>query len=97
MKKVDLSDNCFITLDEEKQIFTAHGIMRLQMQEYQSVKDMLQELIDSYTGHVVLDLKDLVFLNSSGITVFSMFVIKAKKTNTFTLDVIGSEKNILAV
>ncbi len=57
------------------------GILRLQnKEEYRAISDLLVKAASETTGlPLQLDMLDLVFLNSSGISALSMFIIKMRK------------------
>jgi hypothetical protein len=48
------------------------------MEDYAPVFDMLKETLTGAPAPIVLDLRELDFLNSSGITMLSRFVIEAR-------------------
>jgi hypothetical protein len=52
---------------------------------------MLQETLINPTTPIVLDLRELEFLNSSGITMLSRFVIQARDRTGIDLQVVASE------
>jgi hypothetical protein len=52
---------------------------------------MLQETLINPTTPIVLDLRELEFLNSSGITMLSRFVIQARDRTGIDLQVLASE------
>jgi anti-anti-sigma factor len=57
----------------------------------------ISELLDSITGQepekIVLDLRELSFLNSSGISILSKFVINVRKRKNIQMVVLGAKKN----
>ncbi len=60
---------------------TFKGILRLQdKDEYREIYEILTRAANETTGLPLrLDMGDLVFLNSSGISALSMFIIKMRK------------------
>ena len=71
-------------------VFT--GTLRLGgMAEYAPIVECLQQAI-SETDSLTLSLKDLDFLNSSGIAMLSKFVISARNKEGFKLSIIGSSE-----
>ncbi len=60
---------------------TFKGILRLQSkEEYREISELLSQAANETTGlPLVLDMRELVFLNSSGISAFSMFILKMRK------------------
>lgn len=68
------------------------GSLRLSgAEEYQPIVDLLESLIDDQPRHILLDLRQLDFLNSSGINILSKFVINVRKRNTIEVTVKGTK------
>jgi hypothetical protein len=68
------------------------GFLRLDgMEEYQPIMDLLLKAVDG-AARLTLDLTDLEFLNSSGISTLSMFVVKVRERKDVHLVLKGSEK-----
>lgn len=75
----------------QTQNITISGVMRLaNMQEYEVVTQYLNECLANAADNLTLDLSKLTFLNSSGITTLSLFVLQCKKNTKPTLHIIGS-------
>ncbi|HLT92905.1 MAG TPA: hypothetical protein VKZ56_00010 [Membranihabitans sp.] len=69
-----------ITYHEAESLLTFTGSMRLaNMKEYDVVAEFLHESSESSIDRLTLDLKSLRFLNSSGITTLSLFILTCKK------------------
>ena len=81
-----------LTFDEGSKVIKFGGSMRLaNIQEYDKVKDFLFDCSDGLE-EVSLDLNDLEFLNSAGITTLSMFVLKKNSDETSkTVNISGSK------
>jgi len=58
--------------------------------EYDPIKDFLDQIAQSEPSHLILDLKELNFLNSSGISLITKFVIGLRKKPNIQLTVQGS-------
>ncbi|MBP0043893.1 MAG: hypothetical protein J7545_18260 [Roseofilum sp. SBFL] len=58
--------------------------------EYDPIKDFLEKIADSEPPHLTLNLKELSFLNSSGISLITKFVIGLRKKPKIQLTVKGS-------
>lgn len=68
------------------------GALRLSgTEDYAPILEMLKEILSTATEPIVLDLRELDFLNSSGITMFSRFVIEARDRAGIHLCVLASE------
>ncbi|MFB2979127.1 hypothetical protein [Microseira sp. BLCC-F43] len=68
------------------------GWLRLEgMAEYAPIVDLLNKVTANTTPTITLNLKELQFLNSSGINMLSKFVIDVRKKKTIQLVVKGSE------
>jgi hypothetical protein len=68
------------------------GTLRLQdKDEYREIFDLLTKAANDTTGlPLKLDMKELVFLNSSGISSLSLFIIKMRQLDK-DISIIGSE------
>jgi anti-anti-sigma factor len=83
-----------IYFDEDQKIVYFRGFLRLEgMKEYQPIMDTLLKILTEYPS-IVINLEALEFLNSSGISMLSMFVMKVRGQEGKTLTFKGS-KNIL--
>ncbi len=79
--------------DRATQTVTCSGSFRLsQMEEYAPIVDLLNEVADSSPNTITLDLRQLEFLNSSGINIFSKFVIKVRQQKNIQIVVKGSKQ-----
>jgi hypothetical protein len=58
--------------------------------DYDPIKDFLNQIADSEPPHLTLNLKELNFLNSSGISLITKFVIGLRKKPQIKLTVEGS-------
>ena len=58
--------------------------------EYTQINDLLNEISDRNPAMITLDLKELAFLNSSGISMLSKFVLKLRKAKDLQLVILGS-------
>jgi len=68
------------------------GFLRLDgMEEYQSVMDLLLSVLE-HSAMFTLNLRELEFLNSSGISMLSMFVVKARERGDVSLILQGSDQ-----
>lgn len=81
-----------LTYDKDSKTLRLSGSMRLaNMQEYDKITVFLKEIAETNPGHMVLDFSGLQFLNSSGITTLSLFILSCRKSGEPLLTVIGSE------
>lgn len=81
-----------ITFNESESLLTFEGSMRLaNMKEYDVVTQFLKESSDSSIELLTLDLQPLQFLNSSGITTLSLFILNCKKKGKPRITVLGNE------
>jgi hypothetical protein len=91
MKKID-GENFEVRLDEDNVTVFFKGALRLSgMEDYAPILDMLKSTLANPAVPVVLDLRELDFLNSSGITMFSRFVIEARDRSGVTLQFLATE------
>ena len=81
-----------IRLEEENSTVFFKGALRLSgMEDYAPILEMLKGTLINPAAAIVLDLRELDFLNSSGITMFSRFVIEARDHAGIDLHVLASE------
>lgn len=68
-----------------------HGSLRLNgMEEYASILKLLTDVIDSNPARVTINLMHLDFLNSSGITMLSKFVIGMRSNKSVHMMILGA-------
>jgi hypothetical protein len=80
-----------VTFDQEAQIARFEGSMRLaNMKEYEKLSDFLKNCTANISGSLKMDFRDLEFLNSSGITTISLFILGCKKINQFNIIIVGT-------
>jgi hypothetical protein len=81
-----------IRLEEDNSTVIFKGALRLNgMEDYAPILELLKETLIHPVASIVLDLRELDFLNSSGITMFSRFVIEARDRVGIDLQVLASE------
>ncbi len=81
-----------IRLKEDNSTVLFKGALRLSgMEDYAPILEMLKGTLIDPDAKIVLDLRELDFLNSSGITMFSRFVIAARDHAGAKLHVLASE------
>lgn len=74
------TDTYLVKYDETSNTILCEGTLRLSgMEEYTPVVDLLNAVVDKSPPLVLLDLRKLEFLNSSGINVLSKFIIKVRQ------------------
>jgi hypothetical protein len=81
-----------ILLEEKNSTVLFKGALRLcGTEDYAPILDTLKETLTDPTTPIVLDLRQLDFLNSSGITMLSRFVIEARDHAGIDIQVLASE------
>ena len=71
---------------------TCQGSFRLRRTEYAPIKQLLNEVADATPPLITLNMRDLEFLNSSGINMFSKFVIRVRKLKSSQVVLLGSHE-----
>ena len=67
------------------------GSLRLSgMEEYASILKLMNSLADSNPASIILNIQHLEFLNSSGISMLSKFVIDMRKRQNIQISILGS-------
>jgi hypothetical protein len=81
-----------VQLEEDNSTVVFKGALRLcGMEDYVPILDLLKTTLADPLKPIVLDLRELDFLNSSGITMFSRFVIEARDRVGINLEFLASE------
>lgn len=84
-------DGYRIDYHEESSTVVFQGTMRLSgQQEYGPIAHLLWEAAAVSPGGIVLDMRNLEFLNSAGISSLNLFILKLAKTGQ-ALTVLGSD------
>jgi hypothetical protein len=84
------SDNYTVVYDPALRTVAFIGVLRLAgMEEYAPISQLLHDLLEQQFEEMILDLRQLEFLNSSGINMFSKFVIQTRLQNKSKLVVLG--------
>ncbi|HAX75291.1 MAG TPA: hypothetical protein DCY88_05510 [Cyanobacteria bacterium UBA11372] len=85
------TENYSIYYDKLTQTAIFNGSLRLSgMEEYDPIVELLNEVADTQPSTITLNLRELDFLNSSGINVLSKFVIKVRQKGNIHMVVLGS-------
>ena len=85
-------ENYSVTYDNETITVNFQGSLRLGgMEEYAPIVKLLNQVVDMEPEIITLDLKTLKFLNSSGISMLSKFVISVRKKKNISITVKGSQ------
>jgi anti-anti-sigma factor len=86
------NENYRIRYDESVATVSFEGSLRLNgMEEYAPIAQLLADAIEQEPPSIALDLKDLKFLNSSGISMLSKFAIDVRNKKNIQMTVIGSQ------
>ncbi len=80
-----------IRLEENNTVFFKGALRLSGTEDYAPILDMLRATMIDPSAPIVLDLRDLDFLNSSGITMLSRFVIEARDRVGINLYFLASE------
>ena len=71
---------------------SCHGSFRLAGEEYKPILDLMLAAADAAPPLLTLDVRELQFLNSSGINTLSKLILHVRKQNTSQVLVQGSKK-----
>lgn len=86
------TEDYLVQHDPDTQTIVFKGFLRLNgMDGYRPIMDMMLSAIEA-GGNCIVDLQELEFLNSSGISMLSMFVVKVRDSGTAQLTFVGSNK-----
>ena len=85
-------DSFEVRLEPDNSTVLFKGALRLSgTEDYAPILNMLKETLINPAAPIVLDLRELNFLNSSGITMFSRFVMEARGHAGINLHFVASE------
>jgi hypothetical protein len=85
-------DNYSVSYDENDTSIFCKGSFRLRgADEYDPIIKLLNDVAAAEPAQIILDLRELEFLNSSGINMLSKFVINVRKKGASDLTVKGSQ------
>ncbi len=87
-----LHDEYQVHYDEAAATVRCSGSFRLHGEEYQPVLELLTQAADAKPAALTLDLRELQFLNSSGINTLSKFVLQVRKHAASSVVVLGSTR-----
>lgn len=79
---------------ETSTVFFEGSLSLAGLEDFAPVVNLLNTVLDSAPPRLILNLRQLEFLNSSGISILSRFVIKARGQAETTLMLHGSESII---
>jgi hypothetical protein len=87
------AENYHIWYDTETDTVTCEGSLRLNgTEEYEPITELLDAVVEREPLTIVLNLQQLHFLNSSGISMLSKFAIDVRKRKNIQMKVIGSQQ-----
>ena len=79
--------------DADAVVVTFQGELALSgPKDYAPIKDLLQEIVSGSPAILTIDLRRLGFLNSSGISMLSKFVLGLRKKKDIQLAILGSHE-----
>ncbi|MBF2065358.1 MAG: hypothetical protein IGS39_13185 [Calothrix sp. C42_A2020_038] len=86
-----IGDNYKVCYDVKSTSVNFHGSLRLNgMEEYSPILQLLNNVVDSNPSKLTLNLIHLDFLNSSGITMLSKFVIGMRSNKSVQIMILGA-------
>lgn len=86
-------EDYLVSFNEPKNSVEFFGTIRLRdSADYQSISELLDTAFRKASEELVLDFRNLQFLNSAGINTISKFVIIARKKENVRLKVLGNEQ-----
>jgi hypothetical protein len=83
-------DDYTVTYNPEIATITCSGSFRLRGVEYADILDLLKQVADAKPDTITLDVRELQFLNSSGINSLSKFVIQVRNHKVSQMVIKGS-------
>ena len=81
-----------IIYDQSKHSVIFQGSLRLNgTEDYAPISNLLNNVVEEEPPKIILNLKELKFLNSSGISMLSKFVINVRKRKNIQMSVLGAK------
>jgi hypothetical protein len=81
-----------VIYDISNETITFEGSLRLNgLEDYSEIVQLLDNVVEQEPSKVTLNLQNLQFLNSSGISILSKFVINIRKQKNIQMIVLGSQ------
>jgi hypothetical protein len=84
------TDEYRIEYSPEISMVSCKGSLRLGGDEYKPITEWFEQIADTEPPRIILNLKELEFLNSSGISMLSKFVITVRHKKNIEMLVQGS-------
>jgi hypothetical protein len=82
-----------VLYDLDKTTIICQGSLRLNgLEEYAAILQLFSEAVEQKPAELTLDLQNLKFLNSSGISMLSKFIIEVRKKKNIQIVAIGSKE-----
>ena len=78
--------------DEANAIVTCQGSFRLHGEEYKPILDLMISAADAMPDTLTLDVRELQFLNSSGINTLAKFILQVRKHKVSQVVIQGSSQ-----
>jgi len=90
----EIIDDQYQVIDDEQGNIKMQGTFRLNgLGEYQDITHLLEQALEN-ASNINLDVREIKFLNSSGIAMLSKFIINVRKAEVKTIVVLGSKTQI---
>lgn len=87
------TDSYQVTYDHQANTVFFVGSLRLNgTSEYAAIYELLNNVVEANPGQITLDIRELKFLNSSGINMLSKFVIGVRKKQNVRMSIIGLQE-----
>ena len=93
MECLQIKDDTYtVSYDPSSELVIFKGSLRLNgTEDYVPIETMLHTMVDKEPSSVTLDLRQLDYLNSSGVNMLSKFVIRLRHQTKIQLVLHGSE------
>jgi hypothetical protein len=86
-------EDYLVTYNESRDAIEFFGTIRLRdSSDYAAISELLENAHNKSPETLLLDFRNLNFLNSAGINTISKFVIKARQADTVLLKVMGNSE-----
>ena len=87
-----IDENYSVSFAPDTNILAFRGTCRLWPDDYNTISEAIAKIVDQAPPILTLDLRELEYLNSSGISMLTSFIINVRKKGTTQLVVKGSKE-----
>lgn len=85
-------DGYHVSYEQEAALVSCSGSFRLRGEEYAPIVELLNDVADSKPELLTMDMRELRFLNSSGINTLSRFILRVRKLDHSAMKILATDE-----